>query len=62
MVYISTRIIDDSDKARRVYRRTKDDLPLHVKGTAFWIDSPFGTGYYVEYTTGPAPVKFVENY
>ena len=62
MAYISTRITDDSDEARRVYRRTKDDLPLHVKGTAFWIDSPFGTGYYIDYTTGPLPVEFVENH
>jgi hypothetical protein len=62
MAYISTRITDDSDEARRVYRRTKDDLPLHVKGTAFWIDSPFGTGYYVDYAAGPAPVEFVENH
>ena len=62
MAYISTQITDDSDEARRVYRRTKDDLPLHVKGTAFWIDSPFGTGYYVDYAAGPAPVEFVENH
>jgi hypothetical protein len=61
-VYISTRITDDSDEARRVYRRTKDDLPLHVKGKAFWIDSPFGTGYYVDYAAGTAPVEFVENH
>ena len=62
MAYISSRITDDSDEARRVYRRTKDDLPPHVKGTAFWIDSPFGTGYYVDYATGPLPVEFVENH
>ena len=60
-MYISTQITDDSDEARRVYRRTKNNLPLHVKGKAFWIDSPFGTGYYVDYAVRPAPVEFIEN-
>jgi hypothetical protein len=62
MAYISTHISDNSDEARRVYKRTKDNPPLHVEGSAFWIDSPFGTSYYIDYTAGPALVEFVENY
>jgi len=53
---------DDSEEARRVYRQTKDDLPEHVKDTAFWLDTPFGTGYYIEYAAGPAPVEFINNH
>jgi len=62
MVYISAHMTDDSEEARRVYRQTKDDLPEHVKDTAFWLDTPFGTGYYIEYAAGPAPVEFINNH
>jgi len=62
MVYISACTTDDSGEARRVYRQTKDNLPEHIEDTAFWLDTAFGTGYYVEYTAGPAPVEFINDH
>jgi hypothetical protein len=47
---------------RRVYRRPRNDLPDFLKGEAFWIDSPLGTGYYIEQGSGPEPIEFVNNH
>jgi len=62
MAYISAHTTDNPEEAKRVYRQTKDNLSEHIKDTAFWLDTPFETGYYVEYVAGPAPVEFINNH
>ena len=47
----------------RIERRTTDDLPLHVKGTAYWVNHttrPSGY-YYEEPGQEPVPVEFINN-
>ena len=46
-----------------IQRRTTDDLPNHVKGTAYWINHetrPSGY-YYAEPNQEPVPVKFIND-
>jgi hypothetical protein len=62
-VYLSACTPEDPDNERhRVYRRPHDDIPDFLKGEAFWIDSPLGSGYYVDQGSGPEPVEFVDNH
>ena len=47
----------------RIERRTTDDLPLHVKGTAYWVNHttrPSGY-YYEEPGQEPVPVEFIND-
>src|ERR1700692_1925673 len=62
MVYVSAHLDQDPDQRRRVYRRTVDDLPAHVKDEVFWITSTYGTGYYIDFEAGPEPVEFLEDH
>ena len=62
MVYISACITEDADKAHRVYKQTKDNLPEHVKDSVFWIETDAATGYYNKYTSGLEPVEFVNDH
>ena len=46
-----------------ITRRTTNDLPPHVKGTAYWINHetrPSGY-YYREANQDPVPVKFIND-
>ena len=47
----------------RIERRTTDDLPLHVKGTAYWVNhSTRPSGYYYEEPgQEPVPVEFIND-
>ena len=47
----------------RIERRTTDDLPSHVKGTAYWVNhSTRPSGYYYEEPgQEPVPVEFINN-
>ena len=47
----------------RIERRTTDDLPLHVKGTAYWVNhSTRPSGYYYEEPEQePVPVEFIND-
>ena len=47
----------------RIERRTTDDLPLHVKGTAYWVNhSTRPSGYYYEEPgQQPVPVEFIND-
>ena len=47
----------------RVERRTTDDLPAHVKGTAYWVNhSTRPSGYYYEEPgQEPVPVEFIND-
>ena len=46
-----------------IERRTTDDLPLHVKGTAYWVNhSTRPSGYYYEEPgQEPVPVEFIND-
>ena len=46
-----------------IERRTTDDLPLHVKGTAYWVNhSTRPSGYYYEEPgQQPVPVEFIND-
>lgn len=51
------------DRFTPVTRRTTDDLPAHVKGTAYWLTHnthPSGY-YYAEPGQTPVPVEFINN-
>ena len=52
-----------SDGFIRIERRTTDDLPLHVKGTAYWVNhSTRPSGYYYEEPgQEPVPVEFIND-
>ena len=46
-----------------IERRTTDDLPLHIKGTAYWLNHetrPSGY-YYGEPNQDPVPVEFIND-
>ena len=47
----------------RIERRTTDDLPPHVKGTAYWVNhSTRPSGYYYEEPSQePVPVEFIND-
>ena len=47
----------------RIERRTTDDLPPHVKGTAYWVNhSTRPSGYYYEEPNQePVPVEFIND-
>ena len=47
----------------RIDRRTTDDLPLHVKGTAYWVNhSTRQSGYYYEEPgKEPVPIEFIND-
>lgn len=52
-----------ADEFTPVTRRTTDDLPPHVKGTAYWVNHetrPSGY-YYEEPNQEPVPVEFINN-
>ena len=52
-----------ADGFTRVERRATDDLPPHVKGTAYWINHstrPSGY-YYAEPNQEPVPVEFIND-
>ena len=52
-----------ADGFTRVERRTTDDLPPHVKGTAYWLNHstrPSGY-YYAEPNQEPVPVEFIND-
>ena len=47
----------------RIERRTANDLPSHVKGTAYWVNHttrPSGY-YYEEPGQEPVPVEFIND-
>ena len=52
-----------ADRFIRIERRTTDDLPPHVKGTAYWVNhSTRPSGYYYEEPNQePVPVKFIND-
>ena len=52
-----------SDGFIRIERRTTNDLPLHVKGTAYWVNhSTRPSGYYYEEPgQEPVPVEFIND-
>ena len=52
-----------ADAFVRIERRTTDDLPPHVKGTAYWVNHetrPSGY-YYAEPNQEPVPVEFIND-
>ena len=52
-----------ADGFTRIERRTTDDLPPHVKGTAYWVNhSTRPSGYYYEEPNQePVPVEFIND-
>ena len=52
-----------ADGFTRIERRTTDDLPPHVKGTAYWVNhSTRASGYYYEEPgKEPVPVEFIND-
>ena len=52
-----------ADGFTRIERRTTDDLPPHVKGTAYWVNhSTRPSGYYYEGPgKEPVPVEFIND-
>ena len=52
-----------ADRFIRIERRTTDDLPPHVKGTAYWVNhSTQPSGYYYEEPgKEPVPVEFIND-
>ena len=52
-----------ADGVIRIERRTTDDLPTHVKGTAYWVNhSTQPSGYYYEEPgQEPVPVEFIND-
>ena len=54
---------EPADRFTPINRRTTDDLPPHVKGTAYWLNHatrPSGY-YYVEGEQEPVPVEFIND-
>ena len=54
---------ESNDRFTPVTRRTSDDLPLQVKGTAYWLNHttrPSGY-YYTEGSQPPVPVEFIND-
>ena len=54
---------ESNDQFTPVTRRTTDDLPAHVKGTAYWLNHnthPSGY-YYAESGQTPVPVEFIND-
>ena len=52
-----------ADSFTPIERRTTDDLPGHVKGTAYWLEHatrPSGY-YYTEPNQEPVPVEFIND-
>ena len=52
-----------ADGFTRIERRTTDDLPPHVKGTAYWVNhSTRPSGYYYEEPgQEPVPIEFIND-
>ena len=54
---------ETNDRFTPITRRTTDDLPAHVKGTAYWLNHnthPSGY-YYTEASQPPVPVEFIND-
>ena len=52
-----------ADAFTPIERRTTDDLPPHVKGTAYWLNHETRPGgyYYAEPNQAPIPIEFIND-
>ena len=52
-----------ADSFTPIERRTTDDLPPHIKGTAYWLNHETRPGryYYAEPNQEPVPVEFIND-
>src|ERR1700741_4413606 len=67
MAYITPPVTENLDEEeRRVYRRYRPDLPVHLLGNIFWQDQdeehPYPGYYLVDSDNQIVPVEFIENY